>query len=223
MGAKLAVGLLVLLGGFRFAPPNPPVIGAGAAGIKGQVVDAQTGNPVAKAMVMAEPDVGQSAGKLVSVLSDEKGNFLLNDLAPGWYVIPAAKEDEDYPNADNAAFAGQLTISPRVLVRDGEITGGVVVRIEKGAKLVGTIIDSRTHQAVVTARIRLTRADHPEWWLFSGPDLNGRFKFVIPARPFQLEVSAPGYRIWHYSGGGGYTLLLKQQSQENITVVLERD
>jgi hypothetical protein len=188
-------------------------------------VDAQTERPVPGARVILEPDDAPASGKLTSVLSDTQGIFYANDVSPGKYVVPATKEDENYPNADHAAFAGDLAALPRVLVREGEITRGVIIHIEKGGKLLGLIVDAHTHQPIVASRVRLTRVDDPRLWIEAGPDESGHFQFVIPVRPFHLVVSAPGYRIWNFRGGGeaqSEVLLLKPESIQNLTVMLER-
>ncbi len=223
MRGKLALGLTLLVAGTSSAWRTGQRILPGLGAIEGRVIDVQTGRPVPKARVMAEPDDGAASGKLISTLSDIQGNFFLNDVSPGKYVIPAAMEEENYPDADNAAFAVDLRALPRVLVTEGQVTRGVVVRVEKGGKLLGVVLDSQTRQPIVTSRIRLTRVDNPNLWIEVGPDESGRFQFVIPARPFRLEVSAPGYRAWNFSGETKTgALLLKPESVENVTVALEK-
>jgi 5-hydroxyisourate hydrolase-like protein (transthyretin family) len=223
MQRSLALSVTLLFIGLTNASQSDFKIPTGFGAIAGQVVDAQTGEPIAKAKVQARPDDAGSARVIQSALSDEKGNFFLNELLPGRYVIPASKEDAGYPDTDAAAFAGTLTILPRVLVREGQITGNVTVRIEKGCRFSGSILDTQTKEPVIRARIKLTRADHPEWWLLTGPDKEGRFRFVIPSVPFLVEISAPGYRTWHYSSSGSDRLLLKPQSEENISVPLQKE
>lgn len=41
-----------------------------------------------------------------------------------------------------------LTTLPRVFVREGQVTRGVVVRIEKGGKLLGIILDAQRRGAI---------------------------------------------------------------------------
>ena len=55
---------------------SPPGLGS----IEGQVVDASSGEPIAKATVIAEPDDPPAAGKLAHTLADDGGKFFL-DLA----------------------------------------------------------------------------------------------------------------------------------------------
>jgi 5-hydroxyisourate hydrolase-like protein (transthyretin family) len=223
MPVRFRVAVLFVAVGLSGASQTQHEIRLGFGAIQGQVIDAQTGQPVAKAKVLARSDDAGSARILPSVLSDDNGNFFLNDISPGRYVIPASKEDAYYPDTDAAALAGDMTVLPKIVVKEGEITGNVVIRIEKGAVLLGRILDAATHQPIAAAKIRLIRADHPAWWLLSAPDLNGHFRFVVPSRPFRVEVSAPGYRMWRYSGSQGDILLLKKESQESVTIMLDKD
>jgi hypothetical protein len=67
------------------APPCAPqsargVPPPGLGSIEGQVVDASSGEPIAKATVIAEPDDPPAAGKLAHTLADDGGKFFL-DLA----------------------------------------------------------------------------------------------------------------------------------------------
>src|SRR5215813_12102564 len=112
MQAKLAVGLTLLLTGAFSTWQADQRISPGFGAIEGLVVDGQTGRPVPKARVILEPDDVAASGKPISTLADLQGNFYVNDVPPGKYVIPAAKEEENYPNADNAAFAVELTALP---------------------------------------------------------------------------------------------------------------
>jgi len=174
---------------------------------------------------MLEPDDEAASAKLVSMVADSEGKFHGTGVSPGKYVIPAAKEEENYPNADNAALAADLTWLPRVVVREGQVTRGVIVRIEKGGKLVGEILDAQTRQPILASRVRLTRYDDPRLWIEAGPDEKGHFQFVVPARPFRVAVSAPGYRNWDFRTGGEEdtgVLLLKPESVQNVPVMLEK-
>jgi hypothetical protein len=184
--------VIVVLG---HAAQSAQSVPSGLGSVEGQVVDASTGVPIAKATVIAEPDDPPAAGKLAHALADDGGRFLL-DLAPGSYVIAGSKEQDFYPNTDNAALAVDLNALPKVLVGEGRPVRGVILRLEKGAKLKGSIVSSRTHEPVITSRILLTRADNTKLWMSTGPDLHGRFELTIPICPFKLQVTAPGYRPW---------------------------
>lgn len=216
--------LTVLVAALVCSAQSAPSVPSGLGSVEGQVVDAHTGQPVAGATVVAEPDDPPAAGKLAHTLADDGGKFLI-DLDPGPYVIAGSKEQDFYPNVDNAAFATDLTALPKVLVHEGQSVRGVILRLEKGAKLKGNIVSSRTREPVIASRILLTRADHPKLWISTGPDLYGRFELVIPICPFKLEVTAPSYRPWVFSqpnpGGESEVLQLSPESTKEMLIQLD--
>jgi len=190
----------------------------GLGGIQGIVLDPD-GRPTPEARVTAEPEETAPSGKVYSSVSDEKGGFLIEHLKPGVYVVPAAKEQDGYPNPDFAAFAIDSSALPRVSVLAGLITRGVVVRLEpKGATLVGTIRDAISHKPLVTARITLTRLDHKDLFVSTGPDTNGDFKIVLPSRPFEVEIVAPGYLAWRPTG----IVLLEPEVTKTLDVLMKK-
>jgi hypothetical protein len=193
--------------------------------VAGQVVDAHTGKPIAEAEVVAERDDAAGSGKIPHTVADQGGNFFLNDLSPGNYVIAASKEQDLYPNTDNAAFASDLATLPKVSVEEGRVTRGIRASLEKGGKLVGVVLDSQTKEPVVSSVIRLSRADNPAFWLRTGPDVHGHFEFIVPSRPFLMEVSATGYQEWAFAKSSldhDEALLVKPESTKEIVVLLEK-
>jgi len=202
-------------------------IPAGFGAVAGQVIDARTKQPVAEASVVAERDDGEGADKVPHAFTDGEGKFLINDISPGRYVIAASKEQDNYPDADSAAFAADLAALPKVSVREGEVTRAVTVTVEKGGKLIGLVLDSRTHAPVAQSLVRLTRVDNTKLWLRTGPDIHGRFQLVVPARPFYIEVSATGYDSWTFRGNGPNpakeVLQVEPESTKELTIPLEKE
>ena len=95
------------------APQSARGVPPGLGSIEGRVVDASSGEPIAKATVIAEPDDPPAAGKLAHTLADDGGKFFL-DLAPGSYVIAGSNQQDFYPNVDNAALAVDPSLCPQV-------------------------------------------------------------------------------------------------------------
>jgi hypothetical protein len=227
MSSKLTSLMLCLCVGALGTPwpqNTPDTIGVGI--VEGKVLDWTTGRPVPEARVTAEPDDVESgrSGKVRSAVTDDAGSFLL-DLAPGSYVIAASKEQDYYPDTDTAAFASHLEALPKVSIHEGQVIRNIAVRLEKGARLIGTISDEQTNQPIVGSRIRLSRADNPKLWIETGPDTHGYFKFVIPSLPFRVEVFAPGYQNWTFKGqisGAPGVLQVKPETTFELPVVLKR-
>ncbi|HEY6766412.1 MAG TPA: carboxypeptidase-like regulatory domain-containing protein [Candidatus Sulfotelmatobacter sp.] len=221
----LALALLLSLSASNAAPQSEERISPGFGAVAGQVVDSRTRQPVAEATVVAERDDIEGADKIPHATTDAEGKFFITDVIPGRYVIAASKEQDNYPDADSAAFAADLAALPKVSVREGEVTRAITVPIEKGGKLRGVVIDSQTHAPVVQSLIRLTRVDNTKLWLRTGPDINGHFQLVVPARPFYLEVSATDYRSWTFAGNGRgkEPLQVEPEATRELTVLLEKE
>src|SRR5712692_3081217 len=167
MGYKrvLALTLVVLVSALGGGWQSEQPIRSGFGAVAGRVFVVQTGKPIAEAEVMAERDDTAGSGKIPHITADNAGNFFLTDLSPGTYIIATSKEQDNYPNTNNAAFAADLAALPRVSVQEGRVTRGIKASLEKGGKLVGMILDSQTHQPVVSSLIRLSRVDNPALWL----------------------------------------------------------
>lgn len=195
---------------------------SGLGSVRGQVIDAD-GVAVAGAEVSAESTEG-TGGTLTVTKTDERGKFLLDGVPQGTNLIIASKPDDFYPDVRFAFFAVDSTGFPRVEVLPGQVTEGVTVRLtQKGARLTGAVLDSQTRQPVTSSRIRLTRRDDPRLYVSTNPDEHGRFDFIVPARPFSLEVSAPGYRTWSLPPENGHpgVVSLGSGSVKEQTVLLE--
>jgi len=229
MNSKVIVvpPFLALFAAFGVALQSDQSIRPGFGAVAGQVIDAQTKKPVAAATVVAERDDAQGPSKVPHAFTDEEGQFFINDVPPGKYVIAASKEQDNYPDADSAAFAADLAALPKVSIQEGQVTRGVVVPVEKGGKLIGVILDSKTRKPIVSSLIRLSRVDNTKLWLRTGPDINGHFELVVPGRPFYLEVSAAGYRPWTFDRSGlnraNEVLEVKPESTRELVVLLEKE
>jgi hypothetical protein len=99
-----------------------------AGSIRGVVLDNQTGRPLARATVVAQPIAG-TPGTPRSVRSGLNGDFHISQLAPGaWLVIATRRGFAPTPNPQGpvtVAEASDVTVSIRLL-RFGAITGTVL-------------------------------------------------------------------------------------------------
>jgi hypothetical protein len=188
---------------------------SGYGAIQGRVVD-ELGKPLPGAKVYAEPVKAETApsGKLLFVVTNENGDFTLEQVVPGENVICASKEEAFYPDTGAAALTADLGSLPRVRVEEGKLTAAVTVRVTKGGKLRGSILDSLNNQPVKDSRIRLTRADDPRLYISTGPDEQARFEFVVPSKPFRLEVTATGYKTWKSDDQGALILVQPGSTKE---------
>jgi hypothetical protein len=172
--------------------------------VSGLVLNTE-GEPVSGAEILASDPYKGSAGKLPAAYTDERGEFLLKDLAPGQYVLSVNKIEEGHPYSDWAFYSDGVTEAPQVMIREGETIPGVVLYLRpKAAELTGRLIDADTNKPLKGldkgpkgARITLRRADNPEAAIYTAPNAEGEFSELVPAAPFTIEVSAPGYEGKH--------------------------
>lgn len=191
--AGLALSLLGVV------PRHPADTSLGS--VRGTVLD-PSGAAIPGAKVYDEPMGTVRIGKDHFTLSDEAGRFFLEDVPVGKTMVIATKTEAGYPDSRYAVYTSDEVL-PVVEVQAGHTTGPVVVRLpSKGGVHTGRIIDARSQLPLPGSRITLSRGDHEGWFVETDPEANGSFAFIIPSKPFHMQVSAPGYKSWTYEQSG---------------------
>ena len=130
----------------RFERSNfPPQAQTGKASVEGSVLDAVTREPVKKASVMLNGQVGLNA------VTDASGHFAFRQLPAGQYMIQA--HSEKYPSGQGPLDTGQqLTIS----LSAEEEKKDIRLTLTPGASVRGRIVDEEgtpmPHCSVTGAR-----------------------------------------------------------------------
>jgi hypothetical protein len=215
-GTLLALSYLFLNVG---AQEQAQAAGPGFGVIEGRVVN-NKGLTVEGARVYAAPSGEQRVPpntKLVSAVSDEKGQFILHHVLAGTNILMAGKEEEGYCNTLYAPFVENLAGLPKVLVVKERSSQGVTVVLSSCAKLSGLVSDQETGTPIPEAQIHLIREDDQDLDLRTSPDIDGKFQFIVPKVPYTIEVSAPGYKEWKRSG-----IKLEPQTETDMNVRLRR-
>ena len=196
----LAIGASIVVSAI-FAAKSPsyrPQVSISRSGsITGRVID-EDGYPVTGAEVHADRADSPMGRRLVT-FSNQEGVFSIKELSPGVYTLSASNNEKGYLRTDSAFHVANSVVAPQVTVGEQQAVAGVVIRVgPKGAKLRGSIIDFVTRKAVKDVQITLRRIDNPNYSYSTGPNVKGEFEIIVPAEPFTIEVSAPGYETWAY-------------------------
>jgi protocatechuate 3,4-dioxygenase beta subunit len=158
--------------------------------ISGVVLD-EAGTPVASYLLAIEsflPSADEDASPIMGrprTFADPTGQFLLERLPPGRYVLTASADAR--PPARSAS----------ITVEAGRTTHHVRITLARGAMLSGTILDADTRQPIAGARIALDAATSSGANAIEGTssDASGAYSLKgVPPGPFSVRVSRDGYR-----------------------------
>lgn len=229
---KLVIFLAVLslagIGLIRAGSPQPVAQNDNAqvGAIEGRVLDSN-GQPINGAIVLADrPDV--LLRPMPRAWTNENGEFVINGLTPGSYVLHSAKEADGYPRTEFNFYDTGESFESEVSVSEHQPAPKVVIqRGPKAATLTGLVVDASTNQPLEHAAITVRRAGQPERFLRTGlyqREIKGGFRLLVPSQPFSLQVSAPGYEDWYYRVRGekaqASALLLASGTTKNFLIAL---
>lgn len=184
--------------------------------IRGIVVN-EKGQPVDGAQVSAGlVGVPDGRGRRF-VGSGPRGRFALDRLAWGEYAVCARKEADSYPSQcwnfydDGRIFKATLSLG-------APVADVVVVVGPKAGVLSGSVKDATTG-APVPASLQILRRNSPMPFIVS-QSVPPQFSVLIPPESdLDIEVRAPGYRVWRYSlDGGSRGAPLRARSEERRTL-----
>lgn len=220
----------LIMGGFHQAPPThaPPSLSPGCGGISGYVFDSG-GKPVTNAEVYAEiVNDAPFVGRRPTAETDKDGRFFIKDASPGLNRLYALKEEEGYPDTSYRVYrTANSPPPPEILVTEGRITEGVVIRFgQKCETLLGTILDVDTLQPVKYAKVTFYSPDDPLTLISSGSGAEGKFETLLPPVSVNIKVSAQDYN--EVSGFSVQALLKSTYSGDGskklneITIYLRR-
>ncbi|HKE00047.1 MAG TPA: carboxypeptidase-like regulatory domain-containing protein [Planctomycetota bacterium] len=160
-------------------------------GVSGRVVDASTGAPIERFKIAAEPGAKSPFPGFSRLLKRTKwrksksGTFRITNLSAGPHRLVARADG--YVEAE----------IPGVTVVKGEIAADVLMRLERGATLRGTVVDAITGKPVAGARIDRIVDDppngsHAEGAAKTGDD--GSFELAnVAGAPCRLAASHEFY------------------------------
>ena len=190
-----------------------------ACEIEGVVIDSE-GAPVERAAVEAVGWRGGVTGKVIRLISDEHGAFIVPNLDSGTYRLYAWKEAAGVPYARALIFQGSDHQYVEAVVNSNARASKVVLKLPPPyGTITGKIVDSNLKQAIPNARIRLEREDKPGVIYETNAEVSGTFKLQLPSQPIKLFVSAPNYVPWTYRNESGANSILIQSGNSRELLI----
>jgi hypothetical protein len=168
--------------------------------VRGVVVD-ETGAPVPAAQVSIDPLNGlPRLAPIRMAETDKRGHFSINKLELGTYKVFAKKESAGYPDLTFAFYSNQMFTTVTLLANSP--TADVSLKVGPKAGVVsGLVTDAATNRPVATT-FTLRRVELPDEWVSIGQ--RSDYRILVPSSAkVSLEISAPGYKAWRYTGEDG--------------------
>ena len=146
----------------------------GTASISGRVVDAESGEPIADAVV----HIGMltMGARTTAIETDERGGFTLAGLAAGDYMLlirPPELHVTHLPAVLNNDVTAMMTPrrKPSLTLKDGEQRTDVVVRLERALAIEGQVVDEYG-EPMVDMQISTEVLEGAPFGLFGGQSSN---------------------------------------------------
>jgi hypothetical protein len=152
-------------------------------------------------------------------MTDPHGEFVVDNLPWGAYMVCASKEDEGYADTIGALYV--VTPPPTVVLSPSQKTVTVTVRLGPKAGLldIQSVRDAVTGKRISDASVTIRRTDRDAFRTTAAqPGL------LVPSlKDVEIQVQAEGYATWYYPG---YTEPTKARPArllpgERLTVTVE--
>jgi hypothetical protein len=192
--------------------------------IQGRVLDS-LGQGLSGMTVEAVPD-NLNTSRLPASVTDRDGKYSISSQVAGKLRLLAFKESAGYPNTLGVLFTTGSEHFPLIETTGGQTLSNVDILLpEPDGVLSGIVRDTQTGLTIRQARITLRRVDSPELMYSSYINGDGSFLFALPPKPISIEITAPGYKTWHYATKNGTTAYasLEAGSKTDLLVKLEPD
>ena len=180
--ANLSAGQVLV-----FSPSLEPIV-AEPATLRGTVTNADTGSPLANALVEIEHEDGQT----VSAQTDLRGAYVIDEIPVGAFFVRASLDGFDPVVAIAVAESGsRISFSPSLRAADSQEPAPTTVRIR------GMVTDTDTGQPLASAQIQYIVLDPDTLEVREhGPlstDGDAGFEAQVPPGIIGVTASASGY------------------------------
>jgi protocatechuate 3,4-dioxygenase beta subunit len=167
-----------------FAPHSTLTLQPGF-GLRGQVIDAETNQPVSGV------DVSLTGKQRFDAYADREGRFSISQLGRGDYQV----------RIDPGHDGSNLTLETRLTIAGDQGGTEQVFKLQRGTVVSGRVIDEDTRKGITGVMIYYSKGNHGFPVGFS--DRNGSFRFPLPAGKYAIFVNGrvPGYVMPSAFGG----------------------
>ncbi len=190
-----------------------------SGGITGIVVSIEDGEPVRKYRLDLTPagktdllDPFGLKSNIKRTIKDDQGKFEVPFLLPGSYTMTVRADDLE------------TRVMKNIIVRDGDVTRGLLVMLAPDASVSGLILDKRTGEPIEGARVSMKGGLEGMLEEFKGSDIvfsneRGEYRFGrLSAGPTRLIVSHGRYESQNLPE----IVLAEGEEVENFDVFLSR-
>ena len=201
---KLTIATLVLLAQFVAAgpPPAPPAPKPGTGLIVGRVIDGDSAQPVAGALVFVRTGRDEMEPG-TKVFSGTDGHFVLTSVPEGRLALWAAKPG--YVRTEQLSDAETM-----LTVREGERRGDVILRLWKLGAITGRVVDEHGDPAVGVVMCVARRM-----WVAGRPQMGDTFTSETDDRGI--------FRFARLSPGEYLAFTLPRQSSVPATLAADKE
>jgi len=163
---------------------------AASASLAGSVNNQKSGEPLANAVVLAERIGGFPWSQ--RALTDATGNYILEKLIPGLYVLRAEARGylpEFYNERDHFE---QATV---VRLVENEAKKGINFTLSLGATISGSVASESDKTPIAGAHVVAIRVLRPDFKHHAVTDENGNYALMaLPAGSYAIFAEAAGYK-----------------------------
>jgi Carboxypeptidase regulatory-like domain len=219
--------MTLILGVILWAASLSQAANAGPGRVEGVVVDADN-KPIKGASVYADNLNLPLPARHFPVLTNDQGQFVLEDVTPGHLVIRAYKQADMYPDPLGQYFQfGVPSTMPQLELKAGEVVKGIEIRLDKkAASLQLHVLDAVTNEPMQAIEYQMCHADHPGDRMFciTGSHRGGEYQLFVPSGvPILIKVSAPNHQEWRYQDAAKKPYIVLASGEERtLTINLQR-
>lgn len=190
------------------------------------VVTGQDGTPLADAQVHLSPiDSARGVHRIIQFYpTNAKGEFVIDRIPPGPYIVHVGKEQDGYPDS-KFAFYSNFNLA-RVNVAPATTMQKLTIRLgpKAGILNIDSVTDATTGKPVPSAVVTLRRAGTD---LYITTSTTVKIILVPAMTHVEVEVHAEGYSDWYFPGSpdsrsrSREDLYLKPSETMRLDVVLQ--